>query len=144
MKKPQWYIPVEKRSRQDLSLDAINSMLWDAVQKTFSEDKSEAYLQEVFPAYLIYRKDEKYWQVGWSILDGEVKLGSEKKEVEKLLRGRKNTAVLRLNAEVCLHCGERLYAEEAVRFFEKVRNKLKYQELSGFQPLGQSFKVEDG
>ena len=83
MKKPQWYIPVEQRSKQDLSLDAINSMLWDAVQKTFTEGDNEAYLQEVFPAYLVYRKDAKYWQIGWSILDGAVTLGSEKKEVEK-------------------------------------------------------------
>ncbi|RLB22149.1 MAG: YgiT-type zinc finger domain-containing protein [Deltaproteobacteria bacterium] len=74
------------------------------------------------------------------VCSGELK----QKEVEKLLRGGKNTAVHRVNAEVCLHCGERLYAEETVRFFEKARNKLKYQELSGFQPLGQSFKVEDG
>jgi YgiT-type zinc finger domain-containing protein len=43
------------------------------------------------------------------------------KEVEKLLRGGKNTAVLNVRAEVCLHCGERLYAEETVRKFEKVR-----------------------
>jgi YgiT-type zinc finger domain-containing protein len=39
----------------------------------------------------------------------------EKKEVEKLLRGGKHTAVLRIIAEVCLHCGERLYTEDTVR-----------------------------
>lgn len=66
----------------------------------------------------------------------------EKKEVEKLLRGGNNTAVLQVNAEVCMHCGERLYTEDSVRYFEKVRNKLKRQELSGFQLLGQSFKVK--
>jgi YgiT-type zinc finger domain-containing protein len=66
----------------------------------------------------------------------------EKKEVEKLLRGGRNTAVLRVSAEVCLHCGERLYAEDTVRYFEKVRNKLKRREIAGFKHLGQSFKVE--
>ena len=81
--KPKWYIPKNQRSTQDLSLDAINSMLWDAVNETLSEGENEVYLQEVFPAYLIYRKDSKYWQIGWSILDGKVTLGSEKKEVEK-------------------------------------------------------------
>jgi len=30
------------------------------------------------------------------------------KEVEKLLRGGAHTAVLRVKAEVCLRCGERL------------------------------------
>lgn len=68
----------------------------------------------------------------------------QKKEVEKLLRGGEHTAVLRVSAEVCLHCGERLYTENAIRYFEKVRNKLKRQDLSGFQPLGQSFKVKSG
>ncbi|GJQ57929.1 MAG: YgiT-type zinc finger protein [Candidatus Scalindua sp. AMX11] len=36
----------------------------------------------------------------------------EEKIVEKLLRGGDNTAGLKVQAEVCLHCGERLYAEE--------------------------------
>lgn len=64
------------------------------------------------------------------------------KEVEKLLRGGKNTAVLRVNAEVCLHCGERLYTEDTIRYFESLRNKLKRQETAEFQTLGQSFKVK--
>ncbi|MBW1909162.1 MAG: YgiT-type zinc finger protein [Deltaproteobacteria bacterium] len=66
----------------------------------------------------------------------------EEKEVEKLLRGGDHTAVLRVEAEVCLHCGERLYAEETVRLFEQIRNKLKRQQLSDFVPLGQSFVVD--
>ena len=68
----------------------------------------------------------------------------EEKEVEKLLRGGDHTAVLRVRAEVCLHCGERLYAEETVRLFEQVRNKLKRQQLSDFLPLGRSFIVPLG
>jgi YgiT-type zinc finger domain-containing protein len=67
----------------------------------------------------------------------------EQKKVEKLLRGGKHTAVLRINAEVCTHCGERLYAQDTVRYFEQIRNKLRRQELSEFQPLGQSFEVTD-
>jgi YgiT-type zinc finger domain-containing protein len=69
--------------------------------------------------------------------------GSEvvEKEVEKLLRGGKNTAVVRLQAEVCLHCGERLYSKEVVSQFERIRAKLARQELDEFQPLGQSFQV---
>jgi YgiT-type zinc finger domain-containing protein len=70
--------------------------------------------------------------------------GSElkEKEVEKLVRGGNHTATLRVHAEVCLHCGERLYTEETVRLFEQIRNKLKRQELLNFQPLGQLFTVD--
>ncbi len=64
------------------------------------------------------------------------------KEVEKILYGGNHTVVLQIQAEVCLHCGERLYAEETVRLFEKIRNKLKRQDLSGFDPLGKTFTVD--
>jgi YgiT-type zinc finger domain-containing protein len=63
------------------------------------------------------------------------------KEVEKLLRGGIHTAVLRVRAEVCLHCGERLYSQDTVRRFEEIRAKLDRQETAEFQPLGQSFQV---
>ena len=63
------------------------------------------------------------------------------KEVEKLLKGGVHIAVLRVQADVCLKCGERLYSIETVRRFEQIRLKLERQELSGFQPLGQSFQV---
>jgi YgiT-type zinc finger domain-containing protein len=62
-------------------------------------------------------------------------------QVEKLLRGGNNTAVLEVKAEVCLGCGERLYSLEAVRQFEQVRAKLERGQVEEFQPLGQSFKV---
>jgi len=63
------------------------------------------------------------------------------KEVEKLLRGGVHTAVIRVRAEVCLHCGERLYPQETVRRFEQIRAKLKRQDVDDFEPLGQSFQV---
>ena len=71
------------------------------------------------------------------ICGGELK----EKTVEKLLRGGKHTAVLHVEAEVCLHCGERLYSEDTVMYFERVRNMLDRQEVTDFQPLGQSFAV---
>jgi len=64
--------------------------------------------------------------------------------VEKLLHGGKHTAMIRVQAEVCLHCGERLYAEETVRYFEQIRNKLRRQETSDFRPVGQFFEVIKG
>mgnify|MGYP002642500876 CR=1 FL=1 len=66
----------------------------------------------------------------------------EEKEVEKLLRGGNHTASVSVQAEVCLHCGERLYAEETVRFFQMIRNRLEREELFDFEPLGKSFKVD--
>ncbi|NIA09191.1 MAG: YgiT-type zinc finger protein [Nitrospiraceae bacterium] len=63
------------------------------------------------------------------------------KEVEKLLRGGGDTAVLRVHAEVCLHCGERLYSQETVRRFEEIRRKLEQKEVADFQHIGQSFQV---
>lgn len=63
------------------------------------------------------------------------------KDVEKLLRGGVNTAIIEVRAEVCLRCGERLYSLETVRQFEQIRAKLAHGEVQDFQPLGQSFKV---
>ncbi len=63
------------------------------------------------------------------------------KKVEKLLRGGIHTAVVTIKADVCLHCGERLYSKEIVDYFQNIRSKLADQDTSEFQPLGQSFKV---
>jgi YgiT-type zinc finger domain-containing protein len=63
------------------------------------------------------------------------------KEVEKLLRGGVHTAVLKVQAEVCLRCGERLYPQETVKRFEEIRAKLERRETADFKPLGQSFQV---
>ena len=64
------------------------------------------------------------------------------KEVEKLLRGGVHTAVVRVRAEVCLHCGERLYSQDTVRRFQEIRAKLERQQTSDFQLLGQSFQAK--
>lgn len=66
-----------------------------------------------------------------------------KKDVEKLLRGGNHTAVVKAKAEVCLHCGERLYSKETISHFEQIRNKLASYEVEDFQPLGKSFQVAD-
>jgi len=64
------------------------------------------------------------------------------KQVEKLLRGGNDTAVLTVPAEVCLRCGERLYSEDLVRCFEEVRAKLERQQTTDFEPLGKAFRVK--
>lgn len=62
-----------------------------------------------------------------------------KKEVEKLLKGGSDTAVIHVEAEVCMHCGERLYSPEIIQKFERIRYKLAHQQTKGFKPMGQSF-----
>ena len=66
----------------------------------------------------------------------------ESKQVEKLLRGGGHTVSMKVTAEVCQHCGERLYAEDVVRSFEEIRGKLRKQEFSHFKSLGQSFRLQ--
>jgi YgiT-type zinc finger domain-containing protein len=63
------------------------------------------------------------------------------KTVEKILRGGVHTAFLKVQAEVCLHCGERLYSPQTIKRFEEIRTKLERQETTTFQPLGVSFQV---
>lgn len=55
------------------------------------------------------------------------------KEVEKLLRGGVNTAVVKVHADVCLHCGERLYSQETVRRFRKMRENLEFWRVGDFR-----------
>ena len=64
-----------------------------------------------------------------------------KRTVEKLLKGGNNTAVMKVRAEVCMHCGERLYSEESVKRFEEVRAKLARKETREFTRIGQSYQV---
>ena len=63
------------------------------------------------------------------------------KVVEKLLRGGDHTAVLEVEAEVCLRCGERLYPQETVGRFERIRQKLEKQDTADFEALGTSYRV---
>jgi len=67
----------------------------------------------------------------------------ENRLVEKLLRGGGNTVSIKVYAEVCHRCGERLYSEDAVKSFEEIRGKLRRQEFTYFKILGQSFTVDE-
>lgn len=71
------------------------------------------------------------------ICEGEL----AEKEVEKILCGGTNTATLKVKAEVCLHCGERLYSPKTVKRFEEIRAKLEKNAVGEFQVLGKSFRV---
>ena len=55
------------------------------------------------------------------------------KEVEKVLRGGNNTEIVKVQALVCLRCGERLYTPEVVKLFEEIRSKLKDEKMANAQ-----------
>ncbi len=63
------------------------------------------------------------------------------KEIEKVLKGGTNTAITKVKAEVCLHCGERLYTPETVSRFEDIREKLTQEDISEFELIGKTFHV---
>lgn len=63
------------------------------------------------------------------------------KVVTEVVRGGGHTAMLKAHASVCLHCGERLYTMDTVKWFDEIRAKLKRGETEDFEPIGQSFQV---
>ena len=65
-----------------------------------------------------------------------------KKHVEKILRGGDNTISLKVIAEVCLRCGERLYSEDTVKSFQEIRKKLMKQEFTHFRNIGNFFTLD--
>lgn len=60
----------------------------------------------------------------------------EDREVEKLARGGDDVAVLRVQATVCHHCGERYFVNEVVRSLEAARNDLVAGKVSRFRRMG--------
>ena len=63
------------------------------------------------------------------------------KNVDKILIGGGNTAVVTVRAEVCLHYGERLYSPEVVERFDEIRKKLREDNVEKFIQIGKTFKV---
>ncbi len=63
------------------------------------------------------------------------------KEVEKVLKGGTNTAIIKVTAEVCLHCGEQLYTPETISRFDGIREKLSQEDVSEFELIGKTFHV---
>ncbi|MBF0337737.1 MAG: YgiT-type zinc finger protein [Nitrospirae bacterium] len=63
------------------------------------------------------------------------------KEVEKILMGSGNTATISVRAEVCIHCGEKLYSKEVINRFEEIREQLKHGNIEEFIEIGKSYQV---
>ena len=60
----------------------------------------------------------------------------EDRDVEKLVRSGDDVVVLRVQATVCHHCGERYLPDEAVRALEQARRDVAQGRLSRFRALG--------
>jgi YgiT-type zinc finger domain-containing protein len=58
------------------------------------------------------------------------------REVEKLVRGGDDVAVVRVHATVCRHCGERYLPDEVIRRLEETRHDLQEGKVGRFRPLG--------
>jgi len=63
------------------------------------------------------------------------------KEVTEVIRGGGHTASIKVKAEVCQHCGERLFTSSQIRYFEEIKAKLERQETEEFEPVGTAFQV---
>lgn len=79
-------MPVEgkhenQNARQDVSLDQIRDLLASALRA----QNEKHWLREVYPSYCIFEDEEtsKNYRVAWSLLEGDVQVGSEPVEVER-------------------------------------------------------------
>ena len=63
------------------------------------------------------------------------------KNVDKVLRGGNDAAVVNVPAEVCLHCGEQTYTADTFYRFGAIRKMLARGQVEDFQPIGRYFRV---
>jgi hypothetical protein len=82
--KPEWYVPKELRTIQDLSFSMIRSMIWDALQERF--DGASVCEDGIYISYIVFHKNNdsrRFYRIGYSIADGQVRLGESESQVEK-------------------------------------------------------------
>lgn len=70
------------------------------------------------------------------VCGGEIR----RKKVEKVIMGGNDTAVIELEVDVCLMCGERLYTKEDIQRFEDIKRKLIEHDISSLQLIGRSYQ----
>jgi YgiT-type zinc finger domain-containing protein len=64
----------------------------------------------------------------------------ETKQVERLVRGGSDAAVLTVEAAVCRDCGERFFSLGAIRDIESTRKRLENGDIAGLRSLGRLFR----
>ena len=64
-----------------------------------------------------------------------------RKQTEKLLRGGTHLAIMTVDAEVCLHCGEPLCSADTMHSFAQIRAKLDRQRTAEFELFRRAIRV---
>jgi len=64
------------------------------------------------------------------------------KEVEKIVKGGSDVAILRVKAGVCEKCGERIYTKEVHKKIEDIRSELKQKATEMYKPIGRTYAYE--
>ncbi len=64
------------------------------------------------------------------------------KEVEKIVKGGNDVAILRVRAGVCEKCGERFYTKEVHKKIEEIRSELKQRTTELYKPIGRTYIYE--
>jgi YgiT-type zinc finger domain-containing protein len=62
--------------------------------------------------------------------------------VEKLLRGGRNVASVKVKARVCRKCGEIVYDAVTIQRFQAIREKLERNDVADFSLLGKAYAVK--
>ncbi|MCS4542162.1 MAG: YgiT-type zinc finger protein [Euryarchaeota archaeon] len=64
------------------------------------------------------------------------------KEVEKIVKGGSNVAILKVKAGVCSKCGERIYSKDIHEKIQKVREELELGRTEGFEVVGRTYRYK--
>jgi len=64
------------------------------------------------------------------------------KEVEKIVKGGNDVAILRVKAGVCGKCGERIYTKEVHKKIEDIRLELKQKATEMYKLIGRTYAYE--
>ncbi|MFH1773669.1 MAG: YgiT-type zinc finger protein [Methanobacteriota archaeon] len=62
------------------------------------------------------------------------------KEVEKIVKGGSNVAILKVKAGVCSKCGERIYSKDTHEKIQKIRKELELGETKNFEAVGRAYR----
>lgn len=62
------------------------------------------------------------------------------KEVEKIVRGGSNVAILEVRAGVCSKCGEKIYSKDVHEKIQKVRKELELGRTKDFEAVGRAYR----
>jgi len=64
------------------------------------------------------------------------------KEVEKIVKGGSNVAILKVKAGVCSKCGERIYSKDTHEKIQKIRKELELGKTEDFEVIGRAYRYK--